>query len=106
MSNSALSTQKQSNSTNYQSFEGTKRLIIEKIKTSKYNKKTKENMLVLFGYTGEDGIFGRKEIETLIKINNANAGNLIKRLDDLDLIEKVSGHGKGKYKFIKQERKI
>lgn len=102
----SILTQKQSNSTNYQSFEGNKRLIIEKIKTSKYNKKTKENMLVLFGYTGEDGIFGRKEIETLIKINNANAGNLIKRLDDLELIEKVSGHGKGKYKFIKQERKI
>lgn len=57
-----LSTQKQSNSTNYQLFEGTKRLIIEKIKTSKY-KKTKENMLVLFGYTGEDGIFGRSTFD-------------------------------------------
>lgn len=102
----SIITQKQSNNTDYQSFEGTKRLIIEKIKTSKYNKKTKENMLVLFDCMGEDGIFGRKEIETLIKINNANAGNLIKKLNVLDLIEKVSGYGNGKYKFINQERKI
>lgn len=47
-----------------------------------------------------DGIFGRSDIMDIIGISITAAGNLITKLKDAGLIQAISGHGKGKYKFI------
>ena len=46
---------------------------------------------------GIDGIFGRSDIAAITKDSVTAAGNLI---TNADLIEPVSGFGKGKYKFM------
>ena len=48
-----------------------------------------------------DGIFGRKDIMKITGISIAAAGNLIIKLKEAELIEAVTGYGKGKYMFIK-----
>ena len=48
---------------------------------------------------GIDGVFGRSDIAVITKDSVTAAGNLITKLKDADLIESVSGLGKGKYRF-------
>jgi ATP-dependent DNA helicase RecG len=47
-----------------------------------------------------DGVFGRSDIAVITDNSVTAAGNLITKLKNADLIEPVSGFGKGKYKFI------
>ena len=54
----------------------------------------------VFANMGADGIFGRSDIAAITKDSVTAAGNLITKLKNADLIEPVSGFGKGKYKFI------
>ena len=54
----------------------------------------------VFANMGADGVFGRSDIAAITKDSVTAAGNLITKLKNADLIEPVSGFGKGKYKFI------
>lgn len=54
----------------------------------------------VFANMGVDGIFGRSDIAAITNDSVTAAGNLITKLKDADLIEPVSGFGKGKYKFV------
>ena len=54
----------------------------------------------VFANMGVDGVFGRSDIAAITKDSVTAAGNLITKLKNADLIEPVSGFGKGKYKFI------
>jgi len=54
----------------------------------------------VFANMGIDGVFGRSDIAAITKDSVTAAGNLITKLKNADLIEPVSGFGKGKYKFI------
>ena len=53
----------------------------------------------VFSNMGVDGIFGRSDIAAITNDSVTAAGNLITKLKNADLIEPVSGFGKGKYKF-------
>ena len=53
----------------------------------------------VFASMGVDGIFGRSDIAAITSDSVTAAGNLITKLKKADLIEAVSGFGKGKYKF-------
>ncbi len=53
----------------------------------------------VFAIMGIDGIFGRSDIAAITSDSVTAAGNLITKLKNADLIEVVSGFGKGKYKF-------
>ena len=53
----------------------------------------------VFANMGIDGVFGRSDIAAITKDSVTAAGNLITKLKNADLIEPVSGFGKGKYKF-------
>ena len=55
----------------------------------------------VFAKVGTDGIFGRSDIAAITNDSVTAAGNLITKLKKAGLIEAVSGHGKGKYKFKK-----
>lgn len=61
---------------------------------------TIEKVKAVFANVGVDGVFGRSDIATITKDSVTAAGNLITKLKNADLIEPVSGFGKGKYKFI------
>ena len=63
------------------------------------NKNTKENAKKLFAHMGFDGVFGRNDIMEIIAVSITAAGNLLNKLKEAELIEPVSGQGKGKYKF-------
>ena len=54
----------------------------------------------VFSNMGVDGIFGRSDIAAITNDSVTAAGNLITKLKNADLIEPVSGFGKGKYKFV------
>lgn len=57
----------------------------------------------VFANMGADGVFGRSDIAAITKDSVTAAGNLITKLKNADLIEPVSGFGKGKYKFTPPE---
>ena len=64
-------------------------------------KATKEKARRLFADMRFDGIFGRNDIMKITGISITAAGNLIAKLKRAELIEAVTGYGKGKYMFIK-----
>ena len=53
----------------------------------------------VFANMGMDGVFGRSDIAAITNDSVTAAGNLITKLKSADIIEAVSGYGKGKYKF-------
>lgn len=76
-------------------------LLVEvKIDGMNANKSTKKNAKKLFAHMSFDGIFGRNDIMEIIAVSITAAGNLINKLKDAELIEPVTGQGKGKYRFI------
>ena len=50
---------------------------------------------------GFDGVFGRSAVMELLELKSSGASKLLSNLVQADIIEPVSGHGKGKYKFKK-----
>ncbi len=66
-----------------------------------FSKTTKAKAKLLFAQMEFNGIFGRNDIMNIAGISITAAGNLIIKLKKANLIEAVSGHGKGKYKFRK-----
>ena len=55
----------------------------------------------LFEKFGFDEVFGRSAVMELLQLRSSGASKLISNLVQSDIIEPVSGHGKGKYKFRK-----
>ena len=56
----------------------------------------------MFEAFGFDGIFGRSAVAGLLELHNSSVSKLISKLVQAGIIEPVSGHGKGKYKFSKE----
>ena len=55
----------------------------------------------LFEKFGFDEVFGRSAVMELLQLKSSGASKLISNLVQSDIIEPVSGHAKGKYKFSK-----
>ena len=55
----------------------------------------------LFEKFGFDEVFGRSAVMELLELKASGASKLLSNLVQADIIEPVSGHGKGKYKFKK-----
>ncbi len=72
---------------------------IGKLNTSKA---TIDKAKAVFANMGTDGIFGRSDVAAITNDSVTAAGNLITKLKNAELIEPVSGFGKGKYKFIQK----
>ena len=64
------------------------------------NAPTKNKTMLLFDVYGYDGVFGRAEIMQMFGMASSSAGKLLIKLKELYFIEPVSGHGKGKYRFV------
>ena len=70
-------------------------------KGSDFSVKTTVHIHKLFEKFGFDGVFGRSAVMELLELKSSGASKLLSNLVQADIIEPVSGHGKGKYKFKK-----
>ncbi len=64
--------------------------------------KTVSHLQKLFNACREQKIFGRSDVENITGLKSSRASALIKVLVERKIIEPVSGHGKGKYKFTER----
>ena len=70
-------------------------------KGSDFSVKTTVHIHRLFEKFGFDGVFGRSAVMELLELKSSGASKFLSNLVQADIIEPVSGHGKGKYKFKK-----
>ena len=70
-------------------------------KGSDFTVKTTVHIHRLFEKFGFDGVFGRSVVMELLELKSSGASKLLSNLVQADIIEPVSGHGKGKYIFKK-----
>ena len=70
-------------------------------KGSDFSVKTIVHIHRLFEKFGFDEVFGRSAVMELLELKGSGASKLLSNLVQADIIEPVSGHGKGKYKFKK-----
>ena len=70
-------------------------------KGSDFSVKTTIHIHRLFEKFGFDEVFGRSAVMELLELKGSSASKLLSNLVKADIIEPVSGHGKGKYKFKK-----
>ena len=70
-------------------------------KSSDFLVKTTIHIHRLFEKFGFDEVFGRSAVMELLELKGSGASKLLSNLVQADIIEPVSGHGKGKYKFKK-----
>ena len=70
-------------------------------KGSDFSVKTTIHIHRLFEKFGFDEVFGRSAVMELLELKGSGASKLLFNLVQADIIEPVSGHGKGKYKFKK-----
>ena len=68
---------------------------------SNFSVKTTVHIHKLFEMFGFDGIFGRSAVMELLELKGSGTSKFLSNLIQADIIEPVSGHGKGKYKFKK-----
>ena len=66
-----------------------------------FSVKTTVHIHRLFDKFGFDGVFGRSEVMEFLELKASGASKLLANLVQADIIEPVSGYGKGKYKFKK-----
>ncbi len=81
-----------------------KKVDIESILSKKGNEfsiKTTVHIYRLFEKFGFDEVFGRSVVMELLELKGSGASKLLSNLVQADIIEPVSGYGKGKYKFKK-----
>lgn len=72
---------------------------IEKV----FQPKTANHILKLRGAFPGQMIFGRSDVMRVIDIKASRASDLLREMTEHGIIEPVSGHGKGKYRFRHQE---
>ncbi len=68
-------------------------------KTGKFSVKTTVHIYRLFEKFGFDEVFGRSTVMELLELKGSGASKFLSNLVQADIIEPVSGYGKGKYKF-------
>ncbi len=70
-------------------------------KGSDFSVKTTIHIHRLFERFGFDEVFGRSAVMELLELKGSGASKLLSNLVKADIIEPVSGYGKGRYKFKK-----
>ena len=70
-------------------------------KGSDFSVKTMVHIHRLFEKFGFDGVFGRSAVMEVLELKSSGASKLLSNLVRADIVEPVSGYGKGKYRFKK-----
>ena len=74
--------------------------ILELLDTKEVSSKMKGNILKLHEAFGMEKVFGRADVVEVLGITERPASTLLGKMYSLELTEKISGAGKGKYRFI------
>lgn len=77
-----------------------KQLFIENVTSLNFSQSTKNNIITLFEVFGFEQFFGRTDILQTINLSPSPAGELIRKMREVNIIKPVQGHGKGKYRFV------
>ena len=64
-----------------------------------FSAKTVAHIRKLFDEFGFDQVFGRSVVMELLELKESGASKFLANLVEAEIIEPVSGYGKGKYKF-------
>lgn len=64
------------------------------------NSKTRSNILALYQHCGKETFFGRTVVESVTGLKSTRDSEVLQLLLRNNIIEKVQGHGKGKYRFL------
>lgn len=70
-------------------------------KGSDFSAKTIVHIHRMFDKFGFGEVFGRRAVMELLELKSSGASKFLSNLVRADIIEAVSGHGKGKYRFKK-----
>ena len=79
-----------------------KKVDIESVLSEKgkdFSIKTAVHIRRMFEKFGYDEVFGRSAVIELLDLKNSSASKFLSNLVQADIIEPVTGHGKGRYKF-------
>lgn len=68
-------------------------------KLSNFSIKTIAHIYKMFNKYGYNEVFGRSAVRELLELKDSSVSKLLSKLLQSDIIENVSGYGKGKYKF-------
>ena len=69
------------------------------IRSVGFTKRTVQHIETLFDENGLNQVFGRSDVMKLVGLKRSAVSKLISKLLEAGIIEPVTGHGKGKYKF-------
>ncbi len=72
----------------------------EAIAKEKYFAQTKENLLKIYHSIEGNKIFGAPEIKEILGCTHTASKDMMKKLRAMGVVEKVTGKGKGKYRFV------
>ena len=64
-----------------------------------FSVKTTDHIYRLFEKIGPDKVFGRKNVMEILGLKESGASKFLSNMLRADILETVSGQGKGKYKF-------
>ena len=74
--------------------------LLEILEQKGISSKMKANIMKLHKAFGREKVFGRSDVIEVLGITERPASTLLGKMYSLDLTEKVTGAGKGKYRFI------
>lgn len=72
-------------------------------KLSDFSTKTIAYIYKMFNKYGYNEVFGRSAVRELLELKDSSVSKLLSKLLQSDIIENVSGYGKGKYKFKRND---
>ena len=64
-----------------------------------FSAKTNIHICRIFEEFGYDEVFGRSAVMELLELKSSGASKLLSKLVQAEIVEPVSGHGKGRYRF-------
>ena len=73
---------------------------LEILKQKEISSRMKENIMKLHKAFGRKTVFGRSDVVEVLGITERPASTLLSKMYSLELTEKITGAGKGKYRFI------
>lgn len=74
--------------------------LLEMLDQKEISSKMKANIMKLHKAFGREKVFGRSDVVGVLGITERPASTLLGRMYSLDLTEKITGAGKGKYRFF------
>lgn len=74
--------------------------ILKVLEDKEISSRTKDNIVKLYEAFGIEKVFGRSDVVEVLMITEKPASTLLGRMYTLNLTEKITGAGKGRYRFI------